>query len=327
MDRNRRSTAKRLLALGAAIAGMPIWARAAAPPITLHVGFPAGGIPDIVARSLAEGLQKALGRPIVVSNRTGAGGQLAVQALMNSAADGTHFAVTTPAALTIRPHLYKTFPYSVSKDLMPVTAVCDYFHALVISNNVPATSLPAFLEWCKANPDQATIGTPGAGTSLQFIAEMLTAQTGVPFRIIPYKGGPALTQAVVSGEVAACLNIVSNFTVLNKAGRLKILAVLAPRRLADLPDTPTFEELGLGAAVGQAEWIGVVANASTPAKDVVELHLATQKVLATEAFKERIAQYQCLPTLMSTQEFGSVIKKSSDYWSAYLRNSGFSLDS
>ena len=152
MDINRRQAIKALLALGT-VGGLGVqsvvFASEGTGAITLYVGFPAGGIPDMVARLLAEQLQKDLGRTVVVVNRTGAGGQLAVQAIKNARPDGLSYMLSTPAALTVYPHVYDRLAYSVEDDLQAVGSVCSYYSVLAVNNDVPVTTLAEFLEWCK----------------------------------------------------------------------------------------------------------------------------------------------------------------------------------
>ena len=327
MNFSRRNATKTIIATGAALAGLSSGiarSAASANPITLNVGFPAGGVPDLVARALGDSLRDVLQQPVIVNNRTGAGGQLALQSLLTSRADGSTYTLATPAALTIFPHLYDNLPYNVEKDLQPVSAVCTYFIGLAVNSDLRVNTLQEFVEWCKANPDRATYGIPGLGTSLQFVGELFAEATGVKLQAIPYKGGPALTQAVVSGEVASSFNLSNNFTALHQAGRLKLLAISSKERVASLPDVPTFIEQGLPGFTFP-EWIGVMANANTPAEEVSRFHNAVQKVLRDPQFQQAIAQQQCLAAPMSREAFGDMIATSSERWKKHIVQTGFTL--
>lgn len=328
MNRKRRQAIKAMLALGGAaglgISPAAVSATESTGSITLYVGFPAGGIPDMVARLLAEQLQKELGRVVVVVNRTGAGGQLAVQAIKNARPDGLSYMLSTPAALTVYPHVYDKLAYSVEDDLQPVASVCSYYTVLAVNNDVPVTTLAEFLDWCKENPEKALYGTPGIGTTLQFAGELLSEASGVPLQAVPYKGGPALTQAVVSGEITSSLNLSNNFAPLYKAGRVKLLAISSQERLADLPDVPTFAELGFGEVV-IPEWMGVVANSKTPASEVALFHKAINEALESTGLKAALENQQCEPLAMSTLEFGELIQSTSLRWGDHIKKTGFKL--
>lgn len=325
MQLSKRNTIKTLLALGAAAGGgLSLSGKAfAQAPITLYVGFPAGGIPDIAARALANRLSIILDRSIIVNNRTGAGGQLALQALKNARPDGTSYTFSTPASLTLLPHL-QDVPYDVEEDLQAVAMVCSYFSAFAVNPDVPANTLSEFFEWCRQNPDQANVGVPGLGTTLHFMVDEMAAKANTPVQVVPYKGGPALSQAVVSGEIAASLNLSNNFTALYQADRLKLLGITSTERLDSYPDVPTFVEEGFE-DIGVPEWMGVIANAQTPASEIDKMQAAVQSVVADESFQKEIDTIQCLALSMTTQEFSELINTASKHWANHIQTTGFKL--
>ncbi len=327
MKFTRRDVSKGLLSACAVSALQPMAQAFAASPktITLNVGFPAGGVPDVVARTLAERLQALLRKNVVVINRTGAGGQLAVSSLKAAPTDGSTFALTTPAALTIFPHIYSNLSYDAVKDIVPVASVCTYFLAIVVNNKVPVKTLQEFWDWCKSNPDQATCGIPGTGTSIHFLAEKMEELTGAKLRLVPYKGAAALSQAVVTSEVACSINLSNNFTALHNAGKLKMLAVSSPGRMPETPEVPVFAECGL-AGVAVPEWMGVVANAKTPKAEIDAMYAAVQQVIAEPGFKEKLALQQCVPAPMTADGFAQMIKNGSRTWKEHVQKTGFKLD-
>ncbi|MEG0920484.1 MAG: tripartite tricarboxylate transporter substrate-binding protein [Comamonas sp.] len=327
MKFSRRDVSKGLLSVCAVSALQPMTQVFAASPktITLNVGFPAGGVPDVVARTLAERLQALMQKNIVVVNRVGAGGQLAVSSLKAAPADGSVYALSTPATLTLFPHLYSNLSYDAERDIVPVAAVCSYFLAVVVNNNVPVKTTQELWEWCKKNPDQATCGIPGAGTSIHFLTEKIAELTGVKFRTVPYKGAAALSQAVVTGEIACSINLTNNFSALHNSGKLKMLAVSSPERLPQTPEVPTFAESGL-AKIAVPEWMGVVANAKTPKAEIDAMYTAVQQVLAEPGFKEKLAIQQCVPTPMTADAFAQMIKSGSRTWKEHIQKTGFKID-
>ena len=327
MKFTRRDVSKTLLATCAASALQPLSQAFAQSPktITLNVGFPAGGPPDVVARTLAERLQALMQKNIVVVNRTGAGGQLAVSTLKAAPADGSAYALSSASPLTLFPHIYSNLPYDAEKDMVPVAAVYSYSLAVAVNTKVPVKNLQEFWDWCKKNPDQATCGIPGTGTSIHFLAERVAELTGVKFRIVPYKGGAALSQAVMSGEINCSINLSNNFTSLHNTGKVKILAVTAPERMVETPDVPTFAESGLG-KVTVPEWFGLVANAKTPKSERDAMYAAVQQVLAEPGFKEKLAMQQCVPMPMTADAFAQMIKSGSQVWKEHIQKTGFKLD-
>ena len=211
------AVAVRLAGVGAALTG-PVAAHAQSNgPITLVVGFPAGGGPDLVARALAEAGQRELNQPIVVQNKTGAGGRIALDWLGNQAADGSAFGLTPAAMLASFPHVYKKLSYDPN-NFVPVCKICDYHVSVVTRSDSPFSTLKEFVAWAKETK-RGTFGVPSRGSGTDFVGNLLSKAEDLALEPILYRGGPQLTQAVLAGEVDVAINLSSNFVELAKAGK------------------------------------------------------------------------------------------------------------
>lgn len=210
--------------------------------LKIFVGYPAGGAVDVVARQASEELRK-LGYNAVVENRTGASGQLAVDALLAAPADGATVAFMPGGNVTIFPHVYPKLRYSLS-DLAPLASVCSFQFGLGVGPGTPAKTLKEFVEWAKANPGKASYGTPGAGTVMHFMGVMLAKQAGVELLHVPYRGGAAALTDVFGGVIPALSTTLPNLVSHHKAGKLRILGFSGEKQLSGLPGVPTFKEQG-----------------------------------------------------------------------------------
>jgi tripartite-type tricarboxylate transporter receptor subunit TctC len=220
-------------------------AQAVAKPARLLVGFPSGGAPDLVARLLAEQM-KGYAPALIVDNRTGAGGRIALEALKGSEADGSVMALTPLDQLTLFPHIYSRLGYKPLEDFAPVATVCSVQFLLAIGPRVPPNVrvLRDFIAWCRENPPAAFYGTAGAGTHPHFIGMALAQATGLEFSHAAYKGGVAAVQDVLGGHLAACISTIGTLLPSVRSGVLRASATTAPRRSVALPDVPTFAEEG-----------------------------------------------------------------------------------
>ncbi len=220
--------AARVAGFGAAMSGAGSVRAQSRKPITLMVGFPPGGGPDLVARAVAEPARRDLGQAMVIENRTGAGGRIALDWLRNAQADGSNFALTPASMLTAYPHVYKRLPYSLA-EFAPVCKLCIYHLSVVAPADAPYSTLQEFVAWARSTKE-ATFGVPGLGNATEFVGRLLAQAENLSLEPISYRGGPQLTQAVVAGEVSLAVNLSSNFIELVKAGRLKVLAVTSAVR-------------------------------------------------------------------------------------------------
>jgi tripartite-type tricarboxylate transporter receptor subunit TctC len=229
----------------------------------LLVGFPAGGSVDAVSRRLGELLRGAVADNVIVDNRPGAGGRMAIDQLRAGPADGNQWLVTPGSMLVIYPHVYRKLSYDPVKDLQPVAQVANVPLVLAVGPAVPAEvrDVPTFVAWAKASPAQANIGTPAAGNITHFLAFLLARSTGIKFQYVPFRGSaPPYLQS----------------------GKLRVLGVTSRERSKFAPQVPTFIEQGQLTVVG-SEWIGVFACAGTPQHLVGRMASAVRAAVQTPA--------------------------------------------
>jgi tripartite-type tricarboxylate transporter receptor subunit TctC len=198
-----------IVASGAACLSFPTLAQTDI--VRIIVGFPAGGIVDIIARELAEAIKPHLGgRTVIVEPRPGAGGRIAVGALKPAAADGNTLLLTPSSIMTLYPHVFNKLPYDPLKDFVPVSTVCMSANALAVGMHVPVKTLAEFITWCKANPKDATYASPGAGSAPHFLGAQIASAAGVEMLHVPYKGAPDILNDLYGGRIASFVTALSN---------------------------------------------------------------------------------------------------------------------
>lgn len=309
--------------LGASLPGRAM-AQGAARTGRLLVGFPPGGSIDLVARALVEPLAMPAGMAgMIVDNRPGAGGRLALETLKAAAADGATIGLTPGDQLTLFPHLHTRLGYDPIKDFAPIGTVCTVPFAIAVGPLVPleVATVADFLAWCRANPKQANFGSPGEGTRPHFMGMALARAAGVELTHLPYKGGPAALQDLLAGQLAAMVGVLSNALPHAASGRLRVLAVSAPRRSPLLPAVPTAREAGYPAFEGE-EWFGFVAPAATSAEAVDAWNAAVRAALATEKVTSALSKQAFTPAASTPQAMGALIREDLARWRQQVAESG-----
>jgi tripartite-type tricarboxylate transporter receptor subunit TctC len=299
------------------------FAQAVAKPARILVGFAPGGTVDPTARLLAEHMQ-GYAPSLIVENRPGAGGRIALQALKAAEPDGSVMVLTPVDQLALFPHVYSRLSYQPLEDFAPVTTVCSLQFLLAIGPKVPAaaSSLADFIAWCRANPTAATYGSPGVGTHPHFLGATLARAAKFEFVHAPYTGGPALVQDVLAGHLAAAILPIGSLLPHVQSGALKALAATAPRRSTALPDVPTFKEAGYP-MLESIERFGIVVPAGTPADAITNLNRVIREALQTEPVKAGLARLVLEPEPTSPSEFAQLIKTATQRWAEIVKESGF----
>jgi len=308
----------------AALTSPPLMAQSGGKPLRILVGFPPGGSADLLARSLAQQLGQK-GATVIVDNKPGAGGRIALEMLKNADSDGSVIALTPASMMVVYPHIYRKLSYQPLQDFAPVSRVGSAQFVLTIGPKVPATvRTPAdFLSWCKANPEQATYGSSGAGSIPHFTGVAFSKAAGVELTHIAYKGAsPAMTD-MLGGQVAANVGVVSNALQHIQSGKLRPLAVSGPTRSSALPAVPTLAEAGYRAAQA-VEWFGVFAPARTSPDAVGRLHALVQEALRTAGMQEALAKasFESV-TGEGVKEFAQTLQQDLQRWGEVVRQSGF----
>jgi tripartite-type tricarboxylate transporter receptor subunit TctC len=246
--------------------------------LRMIVPFSPGGASDFVARIIQPGMAELLGEQIVVDNRPGAAGNIGVQAAANATADGYSFLLGNVGTMAINPNFYTKFPVKPLRDLVPLTQVVDVPGCLVVNPSLPVTSLKELIAYLKANPGKINFGSPAPSSANRLEMEMFLKATGTKAMQIPYKGGagPA-TIGLLGNEVQMMFVTFSSAMNFAKQGQLRMLVVIAPQRVAALPDVPTMREQGLDMVVGS--WQGVFVPKGTPATAMNVLFKAVQETM------------------------------------------------
>ena len=254
-------------------------------PITIIVCFPAGGGTDVAARMINVQLSEALGKPVIIENRGGAGGSLGTAYAARATPDG-YTLLACSSAYVVNPSLYARTTYDPLKDFIPVMAIGASANVFVVPEQSKIKSMKDFIAAAKANPGKLNWTSPGAGTTPQLAGEILKMKTGIDMVHIPFAGaGPAMT-AVLGGQVDMYTANYGSITGLIASGKVRVIAVGAQKRLADLPDVPTLEELGIKDS-STDNFQGVFAPAGTPQPIIDKLANALAEILARPDIKEK----------------------------------------
>jgi tripartite-type tricarboxylate transporter receptor subunit TctC len=292
-------------------------------PSKLLVGAPAGGSIDTVARLLVEQM-KGYAPSLIVENRAGAGGRIALDALRRSEADGATLALSPGDLVTLFPHVYRTLAYAPLRDFVPVTTVCSFPFVFVVGPMVPpdVRSLAEFAAWCRANPQRAAYGSAGAGTRPHFLGALLARETKVEMTHVPFVGGAPALQATLGSQIPATVTVLGNALPQLSNGGLRALAITATKRSASLPEVPTVRDAGFP-ALEAVEWFGIFAPSATPSRLVGELEHAVGAALGTPKVQEAFGKLAFEVSSVRGEAFARLIRDDTEYWRRVVAESGF----
>ena len=281
-------------------------------PIRLVVPFAAGGNADFVARVVSDPMQKALGQPIVVDYRTGAGGSLGADVVAHSPADGYTLLTGSNGPLTVNPFVQAKLGYDPLKDFVAIGLANLAPHCIVVNEAVPAKNLPELVALSKTKP--VNIGTSGAGSASHMTLARLNAATGANFTHVPYRGGGALIPDLLSGSITGAMTELSTALPQVGGGKVRVLGVAWSKRSPQIPDVPTMIEQGVKDFTA-ASYVGLLAPAATPAEVVKTLEAALIKALNQKDLQDKMLKSgaELVPDdLMTSQGFADYIKKEFD---------------
>jgi len=309
----------------ASLAGMAQAQAWPSKPIKWVVPFAPGGTTDILARTVGEKLAVALGQPVIIENKPGAGGGVGAEFTAKSAPDGYTIMGGTISTHAINASLYKSLPYDPVKDFVAITLIARVPNMLVINPSVPAKDVKELIALLKANPGKYSFASSGNGTSQHLSGELFKSMSGTDMQHIPYKGSPPALQDVVGGQVAMTFDNITTALPLAKAGKLRALAVTTAKRSSVAPDVPTLAESGLpGFEVGS--WQGVFAPAGTPPEIVKRLNAEIVKALNMPDVRDKLSGLGAEIVADSPEEFSALVKAEVAKWADVVKKSGAKVD-
>lgn len=293
--------------------------------VRVVIPYPPGSTPDIVGRTVSERLQKALGQPFVVENRTGAGGNIGTEAVAKSAPDGHTLLVAINGPVAVNKHLYKNLPFDPEKDLLPISLLASAPQMLVTTPAVPADSFKSFIDHAKRNPGRLSYGSVGGGSASHLTMELLKSTAGLFIVHIPYRGFPPAVTDMLAGNIDTMFAIIPAVLPQVRAGKIKALAVTAMKRNALAPEVPSVAELGYPQLESLA-WIGLLAPAGTPKDIIGRLSAEAVRGMQTAETRDMLGKQGFDVIASSPVEFSRWIRLESDKWSKVIRTSGATPD-
>ncbi len=292
--------------------------------LKIMVGFPPGGSVDVVARLLAERMKASLDQNIIIDNKPGAAGRVALGEIKRAVADGNTLVLAPSGALVILPWLYKNLGYDPVQDFTPIARVTTFDFALTVGPGAPAGDIKAVLAWLKANPDKANYATSGAGTVPHFAGLLLATQTGTPLTHVAYKGGAQAAQDLLGGQIPLMVDTASETIEHHRSGKLRILAVTGESRSAALPDVPTLKELGIN-VVADA-FFGLYGPPNMSAERAQKISEAVSQALANPELQARIRTLGLTPSFAGPQALATTQATHYKRWEAPIKTSGYTVE-
>lgn len=311
--------------IGLALAGAVLAAQAQDKPLEWVIGYPAGGGSDVVARMLAESMSKSLGRAIIVTNKPGAGTNIAAEQVARSREPGNIMFTADFATLAANPSLFSKLKYNAEQDFQPVGLLARFPMFLAVANSVPASNLKEFSAWVKTQPEGVNWGSAGLGSPHHLIGELFRDQSGLKLTHVPYKGVAPGVQDLAGGQIPAMwLDSAAAYPFAN-GKRIKLLGVASPKRLSTMPEIPTLQEQGIKGFEAYA-WQGLVVPAATPPEQVRKLADALQAALGQTAIKARMQAMGLEPLPGTPAQMAAYAKSERQKWGALISKIGVKLD-
>ncbi|WP_156545833.1 tripartite tricarboxylate transporter substrate binding protein [Cupriavidus sp. D384] len=293
-------------------------------PIRLLVGFAAGGITDITARQIASGMSKELGQPVVVDNRTGAGGNIATAELARSKADGYTLMLASPGQLVVNPLTQKSIGFDPKTEFTPISLVNESPFVFVVPATSKFSNVPQLVAWGKANAGKLTYASPGTGTTMHIAAEMLQIFSGIKAVHVPYRGGSQATNDLIAGRVDFMIDSLGSVAQQVRAGQLKVLATAGSKRLVQFPDTPTLAETYPDFVA--SSWLGLTGPPNLPLATVSTLAKAVERSVRDPRYVASIEQRGSTVATPGPEAFSLHLKQERDRVQRTVVRAGIQLD-
>lgn len=322
LSKNWLTTSLFCLIAGAALANGPDGYPSR--PVTIIVPFAPGGGSDNVARIVATRLTERTGGTFIIDNKPGAGTNIGNELAARSKNDGQTL-LFGQVTLSINPTVYKTLKYDVKKDFVPVAHIANSPTVLIASPSLSAKSVQEVVAEAKAKPDTINYGSGGKGTSVHLAGELFSSMTNAPMTHIPYKGSAPAVTDLIGGQIQLIFDTAPSALPHIKGGKVKPLAVSGSKRLAEIPNVPTFAESGVPAFDAPA-WYGLLAPAGTSPAIVKYLNNEIEQILKEPATSQKMLQMGAVPVGGAPEVFGRFIQTETDRWAAVIKKAGVSAD-
>ena len=298
-------------------------------PETLRIicGFAPGGTSDTISRRTGDRMAGTYAKNVVVENRAGAGGRIAIDAVKAAAPDGTALLLTPGSMLFIYPHIYKQLSYNPFNDLTPVSIAANIVHGLAVGPAVPESvrNVNDFVAWCKANPGKANYGSPAAGSTPHFIGTMIEKAAGVAMTHVGFKGTQLASVDRMGGQIPAVIGPDGEFLPHMKSGRVRMLATSGPRRSQYHPEVPTFVEQGIK-QISVQEWFGFFMPPKTPADIVNRAANGIRAALRTQGVIDAFNLMGMEAAPSTPADLAARLKSDHDFWAPIVKATGFTAE-
>ena len=294
-------------------------------PIRVIVGVPAGGTPDVMARSVTTGMAKILGQPLVMDNRGGAGGLIGTEVASKAAPDGYTLLVSSPGPLTILPHMQSKIGYDPQRDFVPIGLIASNPFLLITHPSLPAKTVKELIALAKAQPGKLNYASAGNGAANHLAMELFRSMAGVNVTHVPYKGAPQAVSDVLAGHMNMMFNSIPPVLAHIKAERFRALGVGSMKRNPQLPDVPTINEAGVP-GYEAITWFGMLAPARVPKPILTKVSDAFTKTIAAPELRAMLESQGAEPGSGQAQEFAALIRREYDRYAKVVKVSGAKID-
>ncbi|MEJ7929132.1 tripartite tricarboxylate transporter substrate-binding protein [Ramlibacter sp. AN1015] len=292
-------------------------------PLKILVGFPPGGSADQIARLMGEALRDDF-NPIVVENKPGAGGRIALAATKAAKPDGQTVIILPSGPMVLFPHVYKKLDYDPVKDFTPVSLLARFQFGVVSGPASNVKTVGEMLAQAKADPKGVTYGSPGQGTLPHFMGVLMEQSTGAPFLHVPFQGGGPANNALVAGHVGYKFDVVSETAELHRSGKVRIIAVTGSQRDPQVPEVPTLKEAGVD--MEASAWFAMYAPAGLPPATLARLERAVSAAMKTPAMRERMQKLGYETVGSTSAELAAEQRKDLARWEKPIKATGIQLD-
>jgi len=317
---------------GAALLGLPLFMAGTAcaqqdfpnKPIRMIVPFPAGGGTDVTARLISVKMGETLGQPVVIENRAGANGIAGTEVAAKSAPDGYTIVMGTMGSFSINPSAYKKMPFSVARDLAPVSQIVSAPAMLVIHPSVPAKSIAELVAYSKGQPNGLTFASSGAGSGPHMMAEMFASASGAKMLHVPYKGSAPAYNDLLGGQVQASIDSISIGLQHVRVGKLRAVAVMSTKRSEHLPDVPTAAESIPGFSV--TNWYALMAPAATPLAVRKKIQASIATAMNDPKVRAATVEQALEPVASTPEDFGVFLAKETTRWNEVVGRINLQMD-